>query len=225
MLFNSLLEGNRGKLKNYNEKVNIVSMRAKKLAEKHLGKGIRKSRFRTPTKNKVMNRILLAVLYGTNTKISELAEMVKVSTRSTHSWIYERNPKEENRKAVSEALGFPEEEIIFYEHCGEEEIEIPFETKLHQGLLIGEIQNVILAGLMILHDINHPDLAEHLGYSRGLFRTHIHTGRIPPQEIQDKVSKFFKIPPHIIYNQDLLREVSFTAKEFRPYYSQSRIKK
>ncbi|MCM3130222.1 MULTISPECIES: helix-turn-helix transcriptional regulator [unclassified Paenibacillus] len=188
---------------------------------RYLGKGIKKPRFRTPTKNTVKNRILMALLYGTNTKISELAEAIGVSKRTAHSWVYERNPGEANRKKISEFFGLPED-VLFFEHCEEMQIKIPFETKLHQGFLGDKILNVILAGLMVVHNINHRDLAEYLGYSRPLFRTHIHEGRIPPIEIIDKVCKFFKLPPHIIYNPDLFLETRFTAKEFRPYYSKSK---
>jgi transcriptional regulator with XRE-family HTH domain len=189
----------------------------------HLKKGVRKPRFRNPTKKKVKNRILMAFLYGTNTKISELANKVGVSGRTAHSWIYERNPSEENRRKIADALGISED-ILFFEHCGEEEIVVPFKTTLHLGFLGERIKNVMLAGLMVVHKINHPDLAEYLGYNRSLFRSHIHDGRIPPIEIQDKVSQFFRIPPHIIYNPEHFIEVSFTAKDFWPYYSKSKFK-
>lgn len=183
----------------------------------HLGKGVKKSRFRTPTKNKVKNRILMAVLYGTNTKISELAEQIGVTPRAATAWIYERNPSVANQEKIAEVLNFPKE-VLFYQHSGQEKIEIPFESVVHQGFLGDMIKNVILAGLMIVHNINHPDLAEYLGYSRALFRSHLHEGRIPPDEIQDQVCRFFKIPPHILYNQDLFGEVNFSAKDFRPYF-------
>lgn len=194
-----------------------------KLNRGHLGKGVRKARFRTPTKYLVKNRILMAYLYGTNTKLSELAEFVGVSDRSAQAWIYERNPGKKNRRKIADLVNYPEE-VLFFEHCGVSEIQVPFDTKLHQGFLGEKILNVLLAGLMIVHNINHRDLAEYLGYNRSLFRTHIHEGRVPPLEIQDKVCKFFKIPPHILYNPDLFLEVSFSAKDFRPNFSRSRVK-
>lgn len=186
----------------------------------HLGKGIRKPRFRKASVNSVKNRILMSVLYGSNTKLSELAEVIGVSSRSVTAWVYERNPGDVNRMKIADVMGFPEN-ILFYDHCGAEEIEVPFETRVHLGFLGEKIQNVILAGLMIVHDINHPDLAEHLGYNRRLFAAHIHDGRIPPDEVQAKVSKFFRIPTNIIYNPDLFAKVHFTAKEFKPYIRRS----
>ena len=159
----------------------------------------------------------MAYLYGTNTKISELAESVGVSSRSAHGWVYERNPGIRNRKKVSDIVGVPEE-VLFFDHCGEEDIDIPFETSFKQRFQREKIRNVILAGLMVVHNINPPDLAEYLGLERSIFQTQIHEGAIPSRQIQDKVCKFFKLPPHIVYNRSLFFNISFSAKEFRPSF-------
>ncbi|KGP77807.1 MULTISPECIES: helix-turn-helix domain-containing protein [Paenibacillus] len=180
-----------------------------------LGKGISKPRFRKATKNTIKNRILMASLFSQNIKLSDLARSIGVSKRTVHNWIYIGEPNSSNQEKIANVLGIPAQ-ILFFEHVGVEGVQIPFQTKVHQGVLGERIVNPLLLGMMFVHEINHPDLAEYLGHNRSLFRPHIHEGRIPPQDIQDKVCTFFRLPPHILYNEALFRDIQFTAKEFRP---------
>lgn len=188
-----------------------------------IGIGVRKPRFRKPTKNYIKNRILMAVLFSTNTKLSQLSTYIGVSSRSTSSWIYERTPSADNQDKIAEVLNFPKE-VLFYPHLSAEYVDVPFDTTLHQGILTGNMLNIILAGLMMVHDINHLDLAQHLGYNRRFLANQIHLGHIPAIDVQEKVSHFFKIPHEIIYNPKLFRIVDLKRKDFRPHYSNSKLK-
>ncbi|KJD42648.1 helix-turn-helix domain-containing protein [Paenibacillus terrae] len=105
--------------------------------DSYFGMGVKKPRFRKG-KNFIKNRILMAALFGTNTKLSQLSDLLGVNTRSAYSWIYERNPSLKNQSKIAEILNFPET-VLFYDHCGAEEIEIPFQTTLHQGFFGNKI--------------------------------------------------------------------------------------
>lgn len=184
--------------------MNQTSLRlsSKQLAKKYLGKGIRKPRFRETKAWTVQNRIMMALLYAKDLKISEFAAEVGVHHRTAASWIYEGTiPKKTRFAIISEILDFPEE-YLFDESLIGIEIEIPEESRFLERVWGQKVVNRLLAGLMKVHNVSPTDVARWTNMSSGTLRKYVHEGVVTGnKEYMDRLARFFRIPPHILFHE------------------------
>jgi transcriptional regulator with XRE-family HTH domain len=177
-----------------------LRLSSKELAKHYLGKGIRKPRFRETKAWTIQNRILMALLYAKDLKISEFAEMVGVHHRTAASWIYEGTiPKKKRFELISEIVDFPAE-FIFDEALIGTTIEIPEESRFLERVWGQRVVNRLLAGLMKVHNVSPTDVSRWCKMSSGTLRKYVHEGVVTGnREYQDRLAKFFRIPPHILF--------------------------
>ena len=70
-------------------------------------------RFRTPQKWDVKNRLMFGFMLVEDIKVSELAEMVGVTSRSIERWVFEgAKPSSKNQEKLAEALKVPQEQLF-----------------------------------------------------------------------------------------------------------------
>ncbi|MBM7556847.1 helix-turn-helix domain-containing protein [Halanaerobacter jeridensis] len=70
-------------------------------------------RFRTPQKWDVKNRLMFGLMLVEDTKVSELAEMIGVTSRSIERWVFEgAKPSIKNQEKLAEALKVPQEQLF-----------------------------------------------------------------------------------------------------------------
>lgn len=77
--------------------------------KKKLGEVKSHTKFRTPKIWGIKNRILYGLLLAEDIKLSELAEMINVNSRTVQGWCFEGTiPNQENKDKVCEILNVPE---------------------------------------------------------------------------------------------------------------------
>lgn len=177
-----------------------LRLSSRELAKKYLGKGIRKPRFRETQKWTIQNRIIMALLYAEDLKISQFAQRIGVHHRSAASWVYEGAiPKKHRWDLISEVLKFPAEYIFDPSLIGIT-IELPEPSRFLERVWGKKIANRLLAGLLKVHQASPTDVARWCGISAGTLRKYIHEGMIiGNKEYQDRLADFFRIPPHILF--------------------------
>jgi len=170
------------------------------LARRYLGKGIRKPRFRESQKWTIQNRILMALLYAEDLKISQFAALVGVHHRTAAGWIYEGTiPKKTRHAKISEVLRFPEE-YLFDEALIGIMIDIPEPSRFLERVWGQKVENRLLAGLMKVHNVSPTDVARWCDMAGGTLRKYVHEGVVyGNKEYQDRLATFFRIPPHILF--------------------------
>lgn len=140
---------------------------------KYLGKGIRVKRFRKPSRCQIRNRVLLAVLMVNDIKLSQLAEELGVSSRSVSAWVYEgRIPGKKNLDKVCQFLGYPHH-ILFNRSVTSSSPIIcqPSPSRfMRRTLTRSPVDNKILTGLCMVHDLSVSDVSEWMDIHPGTFR-------------------------------------------------------
>ncbi|MGF7045836.1 transcriptional regulator with XRE-family HTH domain [Paenibacillus sp. DS2015] len=178
---------------------------------KYLGKGVRVKRFRKPTRCQIRNRVLLAVLMVKDIKLSKLAEELSVSSRSVSVWVYEgRIPSKKNLDKVCQYLGYPRH-ILFNEEVIQKSPVICQPSHSHfmrRTITRSPIQNQILTGLCMVHDLSVSDVSQWIGAHPGTFRKWLHQGTHPSRTFQDKTEQFFRIPKSILFADSVLHNDS-----------------
>jgi hypothetical protein len=147
---------------------------------------------------------MMALLYAEDLKISQFAAKVGVHHRTAAGWIYEGTiPKAQRFDRISEVLDFPAE-YLFDESLIGTTIEIPEESRFLERVWGQRIANRLLAGLMKVHNVSPTDVARWCQMSSGTLRKYVHEGVVyGRKEYQERLSKFFKIPPHILFYEGL----------------------
>jgi hypothetical protein len=170
------------------------------LATMYLRKGIRKPRFRKTNNWKIKNRVLMALLYAKNLKISEFANEVGVTARSASAWIYLGViPKAIRMKKIEGTLGFPTEFIFDPIHIGTAAEQREGTSKFNENVWGETLVYPLLAGLCKVHDISPVEVARSCKMADATLRKYIHQQSDVPKVYQDSLSSFFKIPPHILF--------------------------
>lgn len=187
---------------------------SQELARQYLGKGIRKPRFRETRQWTIQNRIIMALLYANDLKISEFAELVGVHHRTAAGWIYEGTiPKRVRFERISEVLDFPSE-YLFDESLIGLTIEIPEESRFLERVWGKRIANRLLAGLLKVHNVSPTDVARWCNMSSGTLRKYVHEGVVyGRKEYQERLSRFFRIPPHILFHEGIGTNRKIIVKE------------
>lgn len=176
---------------------------------KYLGKGIRVKRFRRPSRCQVRNRVLLAVLMANDIKLSQLAEELGVSSRSVSAWVYEgRVPGKKNLDKVCQFLGYPHH-ILFNRTVTTSSPIIcqPASSRfMRRTLTRSPVDNKILTGLCMVHDLSVSDVSQWMNIHPGTFRKWLHQGTLPSPSFQDRAEQFFRIPKFILFADCILHE-------------------
>ncbi|BFH64270.1 MULTISPECIES: helix-turn-helix domain-containing protein [Paenibacillus] len=176
---------------------------------KYLGKGIRVKRFRRPSRCQVRNRVLLAVLMANDIKLSQLAEELGVSSRSVSAWVYEgRIPGKKNLDKVCQFLGYPHH-ILFNRTVTTNSPIICQPTSsrfMRRTLTRSPVDNKILTGLCMVHDLSVSDVSQWMNIHPGTFRKWLHQGTLPSPSFQDRAEQFFRIPKFILFADCILHE-------------------
>lgn len=176
---------------------------------KYLGKGIRVKRFRKPSRCQIRNRVLLAVLMANDIKLSQLAEELGVSSRSVSAWVYEgRVPGKKNLDKVCQFLGYPHH-ILFNRTVTANSPIIcqPSSSRfMRRTLTRSPVDNKILTGLCMVHDLSVSDVSEWMHIHPGTFRKWLHQGTLPSPSFQDRAELFFRIPKFILFADCVLHE-------------------
>ncbi|GFR37010.1 hypothetical protein PRECH8_03060 [Insulibacter thermoxylanivorax] len=175
---------------------------SQELAKQYLGKGIRKPRFRETRRWKIKNRILMALLYAEDIKISELAKRLGVHHRTAAGWIYEGTiPKAQRWPMIEEILNFPAEYIFDKSLIGLD-IDVPEPSRFLERVWGKKVVNRVLAGLMKVHDVSPTDVARWCNMAGGTLRKYVHEGVVTGrQEYMDRLAGFFRVPPHILFHE------------------------
>ncbi|OGX68658.1 MAG: hypothetical protein A2189_04155 [Paenibacillus sp. RIFOXYA1_FULL_44_5] len=173
----------------------------------HLGQGVRIKRFRKPNKWHIENRILMAVLFVENIKLSQLAKQIGVSPRTVGAWVYEgRLPNQLNQEKTAQILGLPVH-ILFAENQGNPELEAQGESKFLWRVLNSPVQNRILTGMFIVHDLSPADVSRWIGMNPGTMRKYLHAGKLPSAEFRKKISDFFQMPESLLFAECIFQEL------------------
>lgn len=164
----------------------------------HLGKGIRKARFRNLNMGVVKNRYFYAICLAKDIKFSEVAELVNKSSRSVYAHVYEGSIPI-NIEVFEAVLGY-ERNILFNDSDIHDESTDLVPKGLHKRILDRkDTKYEILYGLMILYGLTAAELNSHINISKSSTSNYLYGKVEPSPEVKKKFCKFFNCPEHILF--------------------------
>ena len=157
-------------------------------------------KFRSLTKWKVKNRILMGLLLVNDVPLSLLAEYIGVTHRSVSHWIYDGTiPKNKNKSKVESLFDTPTN-IIFNESYFKE---IDYTYNSDQNFSIyndHEISNKLLTGLLILYNFNFRKTMTFFDINRKNLYKLIYLNFNIDQDKMNDIAKYFSIQKNILFN-------------------------